>query len=640
MIKETDGMIENGLAVNENMDLTLSDDQQVFPEKREEVLNETVEKIQDSHHFMELYEESLKNIKEGEVVKGEIVQIDKEYIMVDIGYKSEGQISISEFINSKGRLTAKVGDKVDVLLVRKEDKHGRIILSKEKVTRVKLWNDIEEAYRRQGTVRGKIISKINGGLSVDIGLQAFLPGSLANLPPVKDLNPLIGTEHDFRIVKFEKHQGNIVLSRRAVLEAGRAVLREKTLEGLNEGSVMGGTVTNITDYGLFIDLGGIDGLVHVTNMSWGKVGHPSEIYQIGDKITVKVLSFDVERERVSLGIKQLTPDPWDKAQDKYHEGTIIKGRIASLKKYGALVELEEGVEGLVHISQMSWTRKILHPSEILSVGNIVETIVLDLDVAKKRISLSMKQLKPNPWDIIAENYPVGAIIEGNIKNITHFGFFIGIDEGIDGLVHISDISWAKQTDHLSELYKKGDKVQAVILDIDKENEHFSLGIKQLTPDPWDEIPEKYKPGTQVSGTVTNITDFGLFVELEEGIEGLIHVSQLPKRIENMKGFQIKDEIRAEVINVSQKDKRIGLSIRKQEESSEREIHKKYVNHQKQATSNIGDLLKEKMMNLQRQALLDNHESELLEEAESESDIQIAKADSYSKKPKSEETNSV
>ena len=626
MIKKTDDMTENGFSLNETLDPTLANDRQVFPNKKG-VLNETEGKIQDSHDFMELYEESLKSIKEGEIVKGEIVQIDKEYVLVDIGYKSEGQIRISEFINSEGQLTVKVDDEVDVLLVRKEDKHGQIILSKEKVTGVKLWNDIEEIYRSQGTIRGKIISKVKGGLSVDIGLQAFLPGSLADLPPVKDLDPLIGMEHDFRIVKYEKHQGNIVLSRRAVLEVGRAALREKTLDSLNEGSVIEGTVTNITDYGLFIDLGGIDGLVHITNMSWSKVGHPSEIYQIGDKVTVKVLSFDVERERVSLGIKQLTLDPWSKAQDKYPVGTIIKGRIVSLKKYGALVELEEGVEGLIHLSEMSWTRKILHPSEVLDIGNIVETLVLDLDVAKKRISLSMKQLEPNPWDIIAENYPIGAIIEGKIKNITHFGIFIGIDEGIDGLVHISDISWAKQTNHLSELYKKGDKVQAVILDIDKENEHFTLGIKQLTPDPWNEISEKYKPGTRVSGTVTNITDFGLFVELEEGIEGLIHVSQLPKHKQSMKGFQIKDEIQAEVINVSQEDKRIGLSIGKWEESSEREIHKNYMNYQKQATSNIGELLKEKMMNLQSQALLDNNESE--------SDIQIEKADSSSEKPKSE-----
>ena len=373
MINKVDDMTEDGLSLNINVDPTLDDDPQVF-HKKKGIPNETEGEIQDNHHFMELYEESLKSIKEGEVVKGEIVQIDNEYVLVDIGYKSEGEIHISEFINSEGQLTVKVGDAIDVLLVRKEDKHGQIILSKDKVTRVKLWNDIEEIYRNQGTIRGKIISKIKGGLSVDIGLQAFLPRSLADIWPIKNLDSLVGMELEFRIVKYEKHQRNIVLSRRAILEEGRAALREKTLDGIKEGSVVEGKVTNITDYGLFIDLGGIYGLVHITNMSWGKVGHPSEIYQVGDKVTVKILNFDLEKERVSLGIKQLTPDPWSEAQDKYPVGAKIEGRIVSLKKYGALVELEEGIEGLIHISEMSWTRKILHPSEILEIGNIVETI--------------------------------------------------------------------------------------------------------------------------------------------------------------------------------------------------------------------------------------------------------------------------
>ena len=642
MEKGTDEMAENGFSVTENVYPTFGDDQKIFPKDTVEDLNETEENIQDSHNFMELYEESLKSIHEGKVVKGEIVQIDKEFVLVDIGYKSEGQIRIAEFVNLEGQLTAKVGAKVDVLLVRKEDKEGRIILSKEKAARVKIWDDIEEAYKNHDTVRGKIISRVKGGLSVDIGLQAFLPGSQADMRPVRDLGTLVGAEHDFRVIKYEKRQGNIVLSRRAALEAERKALREKTLELLEKDAILEGIVRNITDYGLFIDLGGIDGLVHITDMSWGKIGHPSEIYQIGDKITVKILSFDKERERVSLGIKQLTPDPWSGAQDKYPVGISITGRIERLKEYGAFVELEEGMEGLVHVSEMSWTRKTKHPSQILSVGNIVEAKVLSLDIAKKRISLSIKQLEPNPWDTIAENYPIGAILEGKIKNITDFGIFIGIDEGIDGLVHISDISWTKKINHPSELYKKGNEVQAVILDIDKENERFSLGIKQLTPDPWNEIPEKYKPGTRVPGTVTNVTDFGLFVELEEGIEGLIHVSQLPKGKQDnpLEGFQVEDEIQAEVVNVSKEDKRIGLSIRKLEESPERNIHKSYVNNQKQATSNIGKLLKEKMMDSQPQAILDRQESELDEAAESESNIEIGPPDSSSAKPQPEETNSV
>ena len=600
MVKKTDEITEKEFPVTENMDLTHADDQKALPEESEEDINETGEDIQDGDSFMELYEESLKTIQEGKIVRGEIVQIDKEFALIDIGYKSEGQIRIAEFTDSEGRLTIKVGDSVDVLLVRKEDKEGRIIISKERAAIVKIWDAVEEAYKKHNTIRGKIIAQVKGGLSVDIGLQAFLPGSQADLRPVRDLGTLIGTEHDFRIVKYEKHQANIVLSRRAALEAERKALREKTFKLLEKDAILEGIVSNITHYGLFIDLGGIDGLVHITDISWRKVGHPSEIYQIGDKITVKILSFDRERERVSLGIKQLTPDPWSMVQDKYPVGTRITGNIMSLKEYGAFMEVDEGIEGLIHVSEMSWAGNTKHPSHILSVGDTVEASVLSLDVAKRRISLSIKQLEPNPWDTIAEDYPIGAIIEGKIKNITDFGVFIGIGEGIDGLVHISDISWTKQINHLSKLYEKGDKVQAVILDIDMKNKRFSLGIKQLTPDPWDDITEKYKRGTRVSGTVTSITDFGIFVELEEGIEGLIHISQLPKGKQDnpLEGFHVKDEIEAEVVNVSQEDKRIGLSIRKLEEKSERDIHKSYVNSQKQATSNLGEVLKEKIMDLQ------------------------------------------
>jgi len=626
----------------ENMDLTHVDDQKVFLNKSGEGLNEAGENTQGGDSFKELYEESLKTYQEGEIVRGEIVQIDKEFVLVDIGYKSEGQIRIAEFIDLEGQLTIKVGDKVDVLLVRKENKEGRIILSKEKVARVKIWDEVEEAYRKRDTIRGKIVSQVKGGLFVDIGIPAFLPGSQADLRPIKDLGTLIGMEYDFRVLKYEKDQRNIVLSRRAALEAERKALREKTLGLLEKDAILEGIVSNITGYGLFIDLGGIDGLVHITDIAWRKVGHPSEIYQIGDKVAVKILNFDRERKKISLGIKQLTPDPWSMAQEKYPVGARVKGNIANLKEYGAFVEVEKGIEGLIHVSEMSWTGNIKHPSQILNVGNTVEAMVLNLDVSKRRISLSIKQLEPNPWDTIAENYPLGAIIEGKIKNITDFGIFIGIAEGIDGLVHISDISWTKKINHPSELYKKGDQAQAVILYIDKENERFSLGIKQLTPDPWDDIPEKYKSGTRINGTVTSITDFGVFVELEEGIEGLIHISQLPKDKQSkpLKGFQIKDEIEAEVVNVSQEDKRIGLSIRKLEERSGKNIQKSYVNNREQATSNLGEVLKEKIMDLQPQASLDSQEPDPHESAESESDTQDGSADSSSVKSQSEETNSI
>ena len=574
---------------------------------------------QESGSFMELYEESLKSIQEGELVTGEIVQVDKEFVLVDIGYKSEGQIPINEFIDPKGNVTARVGAKVDVLLEKREDDEGIITLSKEKAAKIKIWDDIKEIYEKGGTIQGKITSRVKGGMSVDIGLQGFLPGSQIDLKPVRDFDALIGTEHDFKILKYNRRRSNIVLSRRAILETERMSLREKTLEVLKNEAVLDGIVKNITEYGLFIDLGGIDGLLHITDMSWGRVGHPSEMYQVGDKITVKVLNFDREAGRVSLGLKQLKPDPWTSADDKYPIGTKIQGRVVSLADYGAFVEVEEGIEGLIHVSEMSWTRKVRHPSQVLKVGDEVEAVVLNIDSGNKRISLGLKQVEPNPWDIIEEKYPVGTTIEGRIKNITDFGIFIGIDEGIDGLVHISDISWTKRIKHPSEVYKKGQEVQAVVLNIDKMNERFSLGIKQLSTDPWDEVPIKYKPGTRITGTVTNVTDFGIFVELEEGIEGLIHISELgkDKGANALSKFKVDDVIQAKVINVMKENKKIGLSIKKLEESEERDIYRSYMDDHKGATSNLGELLREGMMNLDSQSSGEEEKTEQQEGAPEE-----------------------
>lgn len=548
---------------------------------------------QEGKDFLELYEESLKSIQEGGLVKGQIVQIDKEFVLVDIGYKSEGQIPIGEFIDQEGRITAKVGDRIDVLLERREDDEGIIILSKEKAAKIKIWDDIKEIYEKGAIVRGRIISRVKGGMSVDIGLPAFLPGSQISLKPIRDFDSLLGTTHDFKILKYNKRRANIVLSRRAILEAERSVQREKTLQLMGDGAVLKGTVKNITEYGLFVDLGGIDGLLHITDMSWGRVGHPSELYQVGEEITVKVLHYDQETGRVSLGLKQLKSDPWTKAEERYPIGTRVKGKVVSLADYGAFVEVEEGIEGLIHVSEMSWTRKIRHPSQVMKVGEQVEAVVLNIDSESKRISLGLKQAELNPWDIIGEKYPVGTTIEGRIKNITDFGLFIGIDEGIDGLVHISDISWTKRIKHPSEIYKKGQTVQAVVLNIDKGNERFSLGIKQLAPDPWDEVPKKYPSGSRVTGTVTNVTDFGVFVELEEGIEGLIHVSELSREKGGnpLSRFNVDDVIQAKVINVSRSDKKIGLSIRKLEESEEKEIYRSYMDNRSTATSNLGELLK-------------------------------------------------
>lgn len=612
------GFEESAVSDNNGQDLIVNDDSSGEIESEDQSENEkdgSKQKLDSSKEesagedsgsgsFIELYEQSLKSIQEGELVSGEIVMIGKEHVLVDIGYKSEGQIRISEFIDPEGNLTAKVGDKVDVLLEKREDEDGRIILSKEKAAKIKIWDEIKKIYEEDGTIRGEIVSRLKGGMAVDIGLQAFLPGSQIDLKPIRNFDALIGTEHDFKILKYNKRRSNIVLSRRAILEKERKIQRQETLKGLTEGFVLKGTVKNITDYGLFIDLGGIDGLLHITDISWGRVGHPSELYQIGDEITVKVLKFDMEKERVSLGLKQLNPDPWSEADEEYPINTKIRGKVVSLADYGAFVEVKEGIEGLIHVSEMSWTRKIRHPSQVLKVGDIVDAIVLNIDSENKRISLGLKQVEPNPWEIIGEKYPVGTTIEGKIKNITDFGIFIGIDEGIDGLVHISDISWTKRIKHPSEVYKKGQEVQAVVLNIDEANERFSLGIKQLSVDPWDEIPKKYKQGTRVTGTVTNITDFGVFVELEEGIEGLIHVSELTKDKSGnpLSRFKVDDVIQAKVINLIREEKKIGLSIRQLEESDERNIYKSYLSNSREATSNLGELIKAGMLNLENKAM--------------------------------------
>lgn len=552
--------------------------------------------IEDMETLEDMYEQSFRNIQEGEVIRGHIVQITDDYIMVDIGYKSEGQIPVREFKDESGNIQAAIADEVDVLLELHDDEEGTILLSKEKAAKIKVWDDISRIYNDDGIIEGKVISKVKGGLAVDIGVQAFLPGSQVDLRPVRNLESLIDHSYPFKILKYNKKRRNVVLSRRALLEKEREQMKTETLSSLEDGKVVEGVVKNITDYGVFVDLGGIDGLLHITDMSWGRVGHPSEMFQIGDKINVMVLSFDRDNERVSLGLKQLVPDPWTNAEEKYPVDTQVKGRVVSLTDYGAFVEIEEGVEGLIHVSEMSWTKKIRHPSKILNVGDEVEAVVLSINPDNKRISLGMKQLEANPWDVIADKYPIGTTIAGKIKNITDFGVFIGIDEGIDGLVHISDISWTKRVKHPSEVFKKGQEVQAIVLNIDKENERFSLGIKQLEQDPWETIPERYPLGSVISGPITNVTDFGLFVELEEGIEGLVHVSEISKeKIKSPVGqYKMGDSITAKVINISPKDRKIGLSVKKVDDQEERSNYEEYVNTAKAATSNLGELLKEEL----------------------------------------------
>ncbi|OGP57585.1 MAG: 30S ribosomal protein S1 [Deltaproteobacteria bacterium RBG_13_49_15] len=540
-----------------------------------------------------LYEESFRRFEEGEIVTGRILSVDKDHVLVDIGYKSEGQIPINEFMDEKGQPNARIGDSVEVMVEWWDDEEEVVILSKEKAEKVKVWEEIKQAHDADGTVKGMIVGRVRGGFTVDVGVQAFLPGSQADLRPIHNLDEMVGKTFQFKVLKYNRKRSNVVLSRRVILEQEAVSKRATTLASIREGKVMDGIVKNITEYGVFVDLGGVDGLLHITDISWGRVKHPSELFAIGDRIQVKILNLDLERERVSLGMKQLSQDPWLNAAEKFAVGSRIKGKVVSLTDYGAFVELEEGVEGLIHVSEMSWTRKVRHPSKVVSVGEAVEAIVLDIKPESRRISLGMKQVVPNPWDVICEKYPVGTIIEGKIKNITDFGIFIGIDEGIDGLVHISDLSWTKRIKHPSELYKKGDVVQAKVLDIEKGNERFSLGIKQLQPDPWSTVEKRYEVGKEITGTITNLTDFGVFVELEEGIEGLVHVSEISKeKIKSPVGrFKVGDAITAKVMNINGEERRIGLSIKRLEIESEQSLLSEYVNNMGPATSKLGELLR-------------------------------------------------
>jgi small subunit ribosomal protein S1 len=545
--------------------------------------------------FEEMFQDSLKQLRVGEIVRGVVVQISPEYVLVDVGYKSEGCIHTNEFMDETGQLTIKVGDPVEVLFERRENELGYIVLSKRKAQAHLVWDKIAEAGGEGGDIEGKVVAKVKGGLNVDIGgITGFLPASQVDLRPGGNLDRYVGQTYTFKILKMNRKRGNIVLSRRVLLEVERDKTREETLANLAEGQVVDGVVKNITDYGAFVDLGGLDGLLHITDMSWGRLTHPSEIIKVGDTVKIMVLKFDRAKGKISLGMKQAMPDPWQNVEGKYVAGERVRGKVVSLTEYGAFIALEEGVEGLVHISEMSWTKRVRHPSEVLSVGEEVEAVVLGVDSGNRRISLGLKQTTVNPWTVIGERYPVGTKIEGQIKNITDFGMFIGIEDGIDGLVHVSDISWTKRVKHPGEIFTKGETVQAVVLNIDVANERLSLGIKQLSPDPWSEIPNKYRAGTRVTGKVSSVTDFGVFLELEEGIEGLIHVSELsPEKLATPKGFcNVDDELEAVVLNVDTVDRKIGLSIKSLQSAMEKAEFESFMGSKGEATSNLGELLKE------------------------------------------------
>ena len=551
----------------------------------------------DEDSFEALFEAYVREnpIQEGEIVKGRIVEIGKEFVTIDIGYKSEGQVAVDEFIDRDGNVTIKKGDQVDVYVETRENDMGLVELSKDKADKLKIWDEISDACERDELVEGVIVSRVKGGLTVDIGVKAFLPGSQVDLRPVRNLEKYIGEKFKFKVIKFNKKRGNIVLSRRALLEKEREEMKKDTLEKLEVGMVVDGIVKNITEYGCFVDLGGIDGLLHITDMSWGRVNHPSEMFDVGDEIKVKVLKFDPKTERVSLGLKQISEDPWLHADTRYTVGQRVAGKVVSLTDYGAFVELEEGIEGLIHISEMSWTKRVKHPSKVLSVGDEVETLILDIDAKNKRISLGMKQTETNPWTLLEEKYPIGSTVRGKVRNITNFGIFVGIEDGIDGLVHISDLTWSQKVKHPQEIYKKGDEVEAMVLHIDVEKERFSLGIKQLQRDPWEDIEYKYPIGSVVEGTVTKILDFGAIIELDEDVEGLVHISELSyDKVESVhKVLAETQKARAKVINLIPEERKIGLSIKRLTEEERSADYETFLANQRganKATTSFADLL--------------------------------------------------
>ena len=533
--------------------------------------------------FEAMFEESLRTVKPGGVVKGRVVGITSTHVLIDVGYKSEGQTPIQEFTDHQGNVQVKVGDDVDVYFDSSESENGGIVLSRQRAESIKVWEDIERSFNEGTGIQGRILGKIKGGFKVDVGVMGFLPGSHVDIRPSRNLDKFIGTTDRFAVLKFNRARGNVVLSRRALLEKERDGLKQDILKILEEGVIIEGTVKNITGYGAFVDLGGIDGILHISDMSWGRISHPSEVVHVGDKIQVVVLKFDAEKERISLGLKQLTPDPWNTVASKYPAGSRVQGKVISIMDYGAFVELESGIEGLIHISEMSWSRKIAHPSKILQVGQQVEVVVLNVDPGHRRISLGLKQVMANPWEAAREKYPVGSTIKGPVRNITDFGIFIGIEEGIDGLAHVSDLHWTKKIKHPSELFKKGDIVEARVLGINVENERFSLGVKQMSTDPWKIIAERYPVGSKIKGQVTSVPDFGVFVRIEEGVEGLVHVSQLStERVDKPSSlFKVGDEIEAEVINLDPNERKIGLSVRALRKSEERQEMENYLKREKE-----------------------------------------------------------
>jgi small subunit ribosomal protein S1 len=554
--------------------------------------------------FAALFEQSVEGgdfAREGEIISGTVVQVGRDTVVVDIGGKSEGVIPLREFVDSAGQTPVKAGDKVDVYIESRENDDGLVTLSKEKADKMKVWDEISNACEADELIEGTISQRVKGGLSVTIrgGVKAFLPGSQVDLRPIRNLDKLIGQTYKFKVIKFNKKRGNIVLSRRVLLERERDEMKAKTLETLTEGMVVKGTIKNITEYGAFVDLGGIDGLLHITDMSWGRVNHPNEVFQVGDEVTVKVLKYNPETERVSLGLKQTQEDPWNHAEEAYPPGKKVRGKVMSITDYGAFVELEPGVEGLIHVSEMSWTKKVKHPSKLLEVGQEIECQVLEVDARAKRISLGLKQLEPDPWMLFTDKYHPGDKIAGKVRSLTDYGVFVGIEEGVDGMVHKSDLSWSVRVNNPSDLYHKGDDVEAIILSINHDEKKVSLGIKQLWDDPWPSMMTEYPMGRVIDdAAVVSVVDYGVFVRLREGVEGLISSSDVVESEEEK--IKVGDKIKSEISSIDTIERRLFLTMRnvgaEKPAQADRPAQKKKPQSadEKAAAGTIGDLIKQKL----------------------------------------------
>ncbi|MGK4000175.1 30S ribosomal protein S1 [Sorangium sp. So ce1024] len=552
--------------------------------------------------FAALFEQSVEGgdfAREGEIISGTVVAVNRDSVVVDIGGKSEGVIALREFADAAGQAAVKAGDKVDVYIESRENDDGLVTLSKEKADKMKVWDEISNACEADELIEGTISQRVKGGLSVTIrgGVKAFLPGSQVDLRPIRNLDKLIGQTYKFKVIKFNKKRGNIVLSRRVLLERERDEMKAKTLETLTEGMTVKGTIKNITEYGAFVDLGGIDGLLHITDMSWGRVNHPSEVFQVGDEVLVKVLKYNADTERVSLGLKQTQEDPWNHAEEAYPAGKKVRGKVMSITDYGAFVELEPGVEGLIHVSEMSWTKKVKHPSKLLEVGQELECQVLEVDARAKRISLGLKQLEPDPWMLFTDKYHPGDKIAGKVRSLTDYGVFVGIEEGVDGMVHKSDLSWSVRVNNPSDLYHKGDDVEAIILSINHDEKKVSLGIKQLWDDPWPSMLTEYPPGRVIDDAqVVSIVDYGVFVRLREGVEGLISQSDVQEPEEGK--LKVGDKVKAEISSLDTVDRRLFLTMKnigmERPAPVQRQQQKRKDDDDKPVAGTIGDLIKEKL----------------------------------------------